>query len=317
MTTTLKFALDVFAVFNGRLSLSGWIVDTAPIAAVELRSTGISGGRHGLSSYGVIDSPDVAEQHGAAAARVRFSETFEFDATRESLSDAYLSILYADGRSVEIGNLVGRQPNPAGALISRFTALLRDVPRGHLLEVGSRARSGIVRRDMVPETWLYTGLDVLAGPNVDIVGDVHEISTLFKANSFQAVMAFSVLEHLLMPWKAVIELNRVLALDAIGVFTTHQCWPVHDQPWDFWRFSDRAWDGLLNQATGFEIIEAAMSEPAYVVAQRCHPVTNFGLQQSGFLASNVLFRKIGPTKLQWPVAIGDAISTRYPEGNVS
>ncbi len=92
---------------------------------------------------------------------------------------------------------------------------------------------------------------------------------------------------------------------------------MHDQPWDFWRFSNRAWDGLLNRMTGFEIIEAAMSEPAYVVAQRCHPVTNFGLQQSGFLASNVLFRKIGPTALEWPVSLADTISTSYPIGNIT
>jgi len=312
MSEGLNCAIDVFAAFNDRLLLSGWVVGTAPIASVELRSSGIQGGRRLLPSFGVMDNPDVAGQHGPAAARVRFSESFDFSATNEALADAHLAILYADGRITGIVDLAGRQPNPAAALTAKFVAILHDSPGRRLLEVGSRARSGLVRRDLVPEAWSYTGLDVMARPNV---GDVHEIATLFRPNSFDAVMAFSVLEHLLMPWKAVIELNRVLTTGAIGLFTTHQCWPLHDQPWDFWRFSDRAWDGPLNKETGFEIIGASMGEPAYVVAQRCHPVTNFG-QQISFLASNVLFRKIGPTRLKWPVSVSDTIATCYPEGNL-
>jgi Methyltransferase domain len=135
---------------------------------------------------------------------------------------------------------------------------------------------------------------------------------LFPPNSFDAVMAFSVLEHLLMPWKFVIELNRVLKKGAVGLFTTHQCWPLHDQPWDFWRFSDKAWDGLLNSATGFLIVEAEMGEPAFVVAQRCHPVTNFGDAQGGFLSSSVIFKKISDTSLEWPVKLAEVTTTTYP-----
>ena len=119
-----------------------------------------------------------------------------------------------------------------------------------------------------------------------------------------------------MPWKFVIELNAVMKQGAVGLFTTHQCWPVHDAPWDFWRFSDRAWSGLLNPATGFEIIEASMGEPAFVVSQRAHPITDFGRTQSGYLASNVLFRKIGETSLSWPVGLADIVQTHYPEGNL-
>jgi hypothetical protein len=189
-------------------------------------------------------------------------------------------------------------------------------PAGGLLEVGSRARSGVTRQDWMPAGWEYRGLDIVRGPNVDIVGDAHELSALFPTKRFDAVMAFSVLEHMLMPWKFVIELNAVLNDGAVGLFTTHQCWPVHDQPWDFWRFSDQAWHGLLNPATGFEILEARMGEPAFVVAQRCHTVTAFGTGQAGYLASNVLFRKIANTSLAWPVKIEEVLSTNYPGGNL-
>ena len=170
----------------------------------------------------------------------------------------------------------------------------------------------MVRRNWVPAGWGYSGFDIAAGPNVDVVGDAHALSRSYEPGRFDAVMAFSVLEHLLMPWKFVIELNRVLKPGALGLFTTHQCWPLHDQPWDFWRYSDMAWTGLLNPATGFEIIAAKMGEPAYIVAQKCAPATAFSSQAQGALASFVLFRKTGETTLQWPVELADITATSYP-----
>jgi hypothetical protein len=104
----------------------------------------------------------------------------------------------------------------------------------------------------------------------------------------------------------------VLKTGALGVFTTHQTWPLHDQPWDFWRFSDTAWMALLNPATGFEIIAAKMGEPAYVVAAKCHPATAFGDSPAAALASAVLFRKVRGTTLDWPVEPKMITETMYP-----
>ncbi len=116
-----------------------------------------------------------------------------------------------------------------------------------------------------------------------------------------------------MPWKVAIELNRIMELGGVGFFITHLCWPLHDQPWDFWRFSSDAWSSIFNRATGFEIIEAAMGEPAFVVANCCHAATNFAEYPAGFLASSVLFRKIGETNLSWDVDIDDVLSNSYPD----
>ncbi len=223
-----------------------------------------------------------------------------------------LLIIRADGTTQRLTHLGAALHDPAHALSAEFTRLLAERPPGEMLEVGSRARSGFVRRDVAPPGWGYSGFDIVAGPNVDVVGDAHQVSRHYAAGQFDAVMAFSVLEHLLMPWKFVIELNRVLKPGAIGLFTTHQTWPLHDEPWDFWRFSDRAWTALLNPATGFEILGAAMGEPAYIVAQRCSPETAFAEVPAGALASFVLFRKVGETRLEWPVELTDITATGYP-----
>jgi 2-polyprenyl-3-methyl-5-hydroxy-6-metoxy-1,4-benzoquinol methylase len=192
-----------------------------------------------------------------------------------------------------------------------FFSKLHTKSTGRFLEIGSRARSGNIRKNLVPKNWSYTGFDIIEGANVDVVGDAHRISQLLPEEKFDGVATFSVLEHILMPWKFVIEVNKVLNIGAIGFFSTHQSWPLHDVPWDFWRFSDNTWAALLNRDTGFEIISTALGEPAYTVAHRINAVTNFGNQPS-FLSSVVQFRKVSDTKLEWPVELEDIITTKYP-----
>jgi hypothetical protein len=79
------------------------------------------------------------------------------------------------------------------------------------------------------------------------------------------------------------------------VFTqTHQMWPVHDAPWDFFRFSRDAWRGLFNEATGFRIIaaehaEAALSTP---LRQRTDNDATVLDRELGYLRSICLAEKI-------------------------
>ena len=294
--------IERYSVFQGTLRISGTLDTPAPVRRLALH---LPGG----------ECLPVRFQPGSD--RIRFDELLTVSAPADEVAEASLVASLEDGREVRqsgLGNAVG---DPAHVLSGQFRSMLDAALPGRLLEVGARARSGVVRRDWVPAGWSYSGFDIAAGPNVDVVGDAHALSGYYAAEEFSAVMALSVLEHLLMPWKFVIELNRVMKPGAIGLFTTHQCWPIHDQPWDFWRFSDTAWTGLLNAATGFEIIAARMGEPAFLVAQRCSSTTAFPEGVAGALASFVMFRKIGPTGLEWPVDLGDILQTNYPGGETT
>ncbi len=303
-------AIEEFSFFKGVIHIAGWV--HAPEAAI--RSLAIEmpdGGLYPLRNIGLA-SPDVAARLGPSAGRARFDDIVPIPHPIAVAPQAKLRVWLGGRRGISISDLGGIGTDPAHSLVPRFQHLIVSQNAGHLLEVGSRARSGIVRRGMTPPGWDYTGLDIVEGPNVDVVGDAHSLATVFAGRRFDAVMSFSVLEHLFMPWRFVIELNRVLNIGAIGLFTTHQTWPLHEQPWDFWRFSDRAWASLLNGPTGFEIIDAQMGEPCYVVAAKCHPAVAFDDIYQGRLASSVLFRKIGETALQWPVSLDQVISTSYP-----
>lgn len=307
---SVQHAIDRFSFFQGVLHLAGWVHSAD--ARLKALSLELPGGRQYPLVFDRLPSPDLAAIFGPIAMNSRFQATVSLGVGPAEVAEARLLVTLKGREPIRIDGLGAAVGDPAHALFVRFHELLRQRPPGRLLEVGSRARSGVVRRDMAPAGWEYSGLDVMDGANVDVVGDAHRLSSLYPAQHFDAVMACSVLEHLLMPWKFVVELNRVLKPGAIGVFTTHQCWPLHDQPWDFWRFSDMAWTGLLNAATGFEIIEARMGEPAYIVAAKLHQVTAFAEVPAGALASFVLFRKTSETSLAWPVELDAITDTSYP-----
>ena len=99
----------------------------------------------------------------------------------------------------------------------------------------------------------YWGIDVVAGENVDQVCDAHEMSAVLGRNRFDAICSHVVFEHLAMPWKVAVEMNRVLRTGGIAYVSSVQTCGLHDIPWDFFRFSSSAYRSLFNRATGFEV----------------------------------------------------------------
>jgi SAM-dependent methyltransferase len=182
-----------------------------------------------------------------------------------------------------------------------------------VLDIGGRARSGVDRRQHYPGAD-YTVLDILPGDNVDVVGDAHELSRLFPPEHFGAVVSVSVFEHLLVPWKVVLEINKVLKPGGIGLISTHQTLGLHDLPWDFWRYSDHCWPALFNERTGFEIVETITESLQYVIPFLFTPDKQEAERSAGHEGTAVVFRKIGPAQEVWGAGTKDLISTMYPGG---
>jgi SAM-dependent methyltransferase len=148
-------------------------------------------------------------------------------------------------------------------LSTRFSELVRN-HGGRLLDIGGRDRSGLDYSSHYPNNEV-TVIDILPGENVHVVGDAHQLSSHFEPETFDAVLSVSVFEHLLIPWKVVLEINKVLKIGGFGLIHTHQSIGMHDAPWDFWRFSDNSWKALFNKNTGFEIVETAMDNLQYLI----------------------------------------------------
>jgi hypothetical protein len=172
-------------------------------------------------------------------------------------------------------------------------------PGASVLELGARARSGISRRGVFKDLH-YTGFDIKNGENVDVVGDAHRLTSIFEPAQFDFAYSISVFEHLLWPWKVALELNAVLKTGGVVLTQSHQTWPRHDAPWDFFRFSASSWGSLFCDATGFRITQAADDMLAHVIP--VHFMGDHNLELAGqpaFLVSICVAEKIGDPVVKW------------------
>lgn len=196
-----------------------------------------------------------------------------------------------------------------------FVALGRSLPAPSVLELGSRNVTGVTRRGLFPDCREYVGFDIMAGDGVDVVGDVHCLGNYFPASHFDLVFAISVFEHLLFPWKAVLEVNKVMRTGGYLHVCTHPAWPEHEMPWDFWRFPHQAFHALLNTYTGFEITAIAEGLPC-----KAYSLVDDGPTRRLWLHSlnqgvAVTARKTGIYRsdlLKWEIEAREVIGTDYP-----
>jgi len=193
----------------------------------------------------------------------------------------------------------------------QFFGKLRAPGFDRVLELGSRARSEISRRHLF-EGKQYTGLDVVQGPNVDVVGDAHALSAHFEPESFDAMYSVSTFEHLAMPWKVALEVHKVLRPGGLAYFVTHQSLGMHELPWDFWRYSDTSWNSLFNTYTGFRVLETFLGTPMMLVPFIYHDHWKGYEGAVGFSTSAVLVEKCGPNSMEWNLDVGAVTKGLYP-----
>lgn len=190
-------------------------------------------------------------------------------------------------------------------------------PGKKILEVGSREVTGVSNARKAFSDAEYVGFDYYPGPNVDVVGDAHKLSQYFN-EQFDIIYAYSVFEHLAMPWIASLEIAKCLKVGGIVCITTHFSYSAHERPWHFFQFSDMALKTIFSSQLGFEVIEAGVSNPIIgrfssnaqaELANR--PV--FGL----YCHSTFLGRKVKevPTDFDWrKINLEEVVGiTKYPE----
>lgn len=146
----------------------------------------------------------------------------------------------------------------------RYLVAHFDFPDKKILEIGSRKVVSNVRKNF--KNAQYIGLDVYPGENVDIVGDIHRLSTYFSSDEkFDLIFSSAVFEHLAMPWRAAVEIGKCLKLGGYVFIETHYSYSSHERPWHFFQFSEQALKVLFSEEMGFRTIEAGVSNPIYGV----------------------------------------------------
>jgi hypothetical protein len=125
---------------------------------------------------------------------------------------------------------------------------------GTLQAVPGRSTHSMARFPYI-ERANYVMVDVQAGADVDVVANVHHLPEDWTGR-FNVLIASAVFEHLERPWIAAKEVARVLASGGLCYIATHQTFPLHGYPSDFFRFSTDAL-ALIFADAGFEILHVA------------------------------------------------------------
>lgn len=209
---------------------------------------------------------------------------------------------------------------PAPMSLPEFAAIVNRECRS-VLEIGSRIVSpgSQSKRSLFAPQVHYTGFDIYPDSNTDVVGDAHQLSHYFPPGTqFGAVFSGSVLEHLAMPWKVALEINKLLPIGGLSFHSVPFTWPVHEMPWDFWRFSTEGLRMLFSPALGFEVLSLGFVDPCRVhLEQHVPPHWEMPFQRT-YAKSMILVRKVRdyPTEnLQWNVRLEDVLPDRssYPK----
>ena len=134
-----------------------------------------------------------------------------------------------------------------------------DVRGRAVLEVGALDVNGTVRpvvQALHPAS--YIGVDLQAGPGVDVVCDATGVLTRFGEQSFDIVISTEVLEHV-RDWRTVVR-NLKLALKPGGLLLLTTRSPgvdFHRHPFDFWRYDKSDFEFIFSDL----IIEELQLDP--------------------------------------------------------
>jgi hypothetical protein len=203
-----------------------------------------------------------------------------------------------------------------GNLFEQFRAEMNRL-RGKILEIGSRqvVQGGQSKRSLFPEC-RYLGFDYYPDTNTDVVGDAHKLSKFFGCE-FDGIFSLAVLEHFAMPWVIAAEISKALKVGGLTFHSTHFAFPLHERPWDFWRYTDQALRVLFSPPLGFEVIGCAFDTPV-----RLHPdVVSEDLihlpLEAAWVGISMLARKtadIDPAKFVWSASVSSCLGgeSHYP-----
>jgi SAM-dependent methyltransferase len=174
--------------------------------------------------------------------------------------------------------------------VDAFAEWMGNLPPGALiLELGTKRSDPSFpthHKEWNPAAkWTLSDLDW--GEDVDITSDAHDLA-VFDDNAFEALIAVSVWEHLARPWVAAQAAYRVLAPGGRMYVATHQTFPLHGYPDDYFRFSTDAMRVIFEDA-GFTVDSADYTYPAKITPPA--EVTRWNTAAPAYLNVDALLTK--------------------------
>jgi hypothetical protein len=161
--------------------------------------------------------------------------------------------------------------DPSSDLEARFIARCRQLEATTVLELGAKQSvpgRSTMHRDWVPHASEFLGTDIEDGADVDIVADAHRLTHVVGHERFDVILSCSTFEHLKYPTLAAHEIMKALKVGGVLYIQTHQSYPLHGYPYDYFRFSREALAGLFGTTMGFEVVATNNDFPIRLYSRR-------------------------------------------------
>ena len=125
---------------------------------------------------------------------------------------------------------------------------------GTVYDIGSLSIGGSYRPIFENRGWRYQGIDIEAGPNVDIVLEDPYLLPLADGSA-SLVISGQAFEHIEFFWLTFREMSRILAVDGLLFLIAPSRGHEHRYPVDCWRFYPDGYRALAKWG-GLEALEA-------------------------------------------------------------
>lgn len=165
--------------------------------------------------------------------------------------------------------------------------------KGHLLDIGCGKKPYVGL--FAPYVTSYIGVDVASTMHgLEMVDAVASSLTLpFAAAAFDTILTTEVIEHVPEPSQMLSEICRVLRPGGVLILSAPFHEPLHELPYDFFRYTDIALRGMLEKQ-GLHVLEVNRRGGSLLV--------------STYLLCSFLYRKFGirgyPDRLQVNPVLG-------------
>jgi hypothetical protein len=174
-------------------------------------------------------------------------------------------------RGVTLAGTPRSDGEPSSDLEQRFISRCGELASPTVLELGSLQSvpgRSTLHRDWVPHASEFLGTDIEDGPDVDIVADLHRLTDVVGIERFDVILSCSTFEHLKYPTLAAHQLMKALKVGGLLYVQTHQSFPLHGYPNDYFRFSQDALASLFGTQMGFAVVATKYEFPARLYSRR-------------------------------------------------
>lgn len=141
-----------------------------------------------------------------------------------------------------------------------LSSLVQSKQTGILLDVGC----GNSPYGKLLQNWRRVAMNIDANDaNPEIIGD--GLCIPIRDSSVDAVLCTQVIEHVRDPFVLVEEFARITRPGGSIILSAPMHWPLHEEPYDYWRFTEHGFRELIRRAN-LELVEIRPQGGAISVA---------------------------------------------------